>query len=254
MATPLHEFRPTTRFSDRADDYVKFRPTYPAAALDAVLMGLGPPGMLVVADVGAGTGISSRLLAERGCRVIAIEPNGAMRAAAEPHPGVEWRDGSAEATGLKEASVDLVVCAQAFHWFRPGEALAEFARVLRPGGRLALLWNLRDETDGLTGEYGAAVRRAATDGAVDKDLQADWLFRTPPFGGARLARLTGEAQVLTEQGLIGRALSSSYVPREGPGLERLIAELRTMHGRHAGPDGQVRFPYVTEVYLADRAG
>src|SRR5262245_30605191 len=98
-ADALHEMRPTERFEDRAADYSRFRPSYPAAAIDAAFAGLGAPPTLVAADVGAGTGISSRLLASRGARVIAIEPNAKMRAAAGPHPFVEWRDGRAEALG-----------------------------------------------------------------------------------------------------------------------------------------------------------
>ncbi|MGH2570868.1 MAG: class I SAM-dependent methyltransferase, partial [bacterium] len=135
---PLHDLDPRGRFTDRAADYVRYRPDYPAAAIDHVLNGLGDPSRLTAADVGAGTGISSRLLAERGTRAVAIEPNAAMRAAAEPHPRVEWRDGTAEDTRLAAASMDLVLCAQAFHWFRQEEAVAEFARVLRPRGRLVV--------------------------------------------------------------------------------------------------------------------
>jgi SAM-dependent methyltransferase len=115
----LDRLDPTGRFTNRAEDYAKHRPSYPDAAIDAVLMGLGAPPDLVAADVGAGTGISSRALAARGLRVVAIEPNAAMRAKAEPHPRVEWRDGTGERTGLPPASVDLVLCAQAFHWLDP---------------------------------------------------------------------------------------------------------------------------------------
>src|SRR5205814_3482627 len=129
------------------EDYRRYRPDYPAAAIETALEGLGDPARLLIADVGAGTGISSRLLAARGARVIAIEPNTEMRAAAEPHPRITWRAGTGEATGLEAASVDLVMCAQAFHWFRADEALAEFHRVIRPGGRLALMWNNRDRRD-----------------------------------------------------------------------------------------------------------
>src|SRR5262245_7940094 len=89
---------PIGRFTDRVADYVKHRPSYPAAAIDAMLRGLGDPTRLTAADLGAGTGIASRLLANRGLRVIAIEPNPAMRAAASPHPRVEWREGTGEST------------------------------------------------------------------------------------------------------------------------------------------------------------
>ncbi|HTD33264.1 MAG TPA: class I SAM-dependent methyltransferase, partial [Candidatus Elarobacter sp.] len=138
------------RFTDRAGDYVSGRPSYPPAAIDALLDGLGDPADVVVADLGAGTGISSRLLAERGAQVLAIEPNQAMREAAEPHPRVEWIAASAEHTGLGEASADLVTAFQAFHWFDQRAALDETVRILRPGGRAAVIYNERDERDPFT--------------------------------------------------------------------------------------------------------
>src|SRR6185295_16889471 len=99
---------------------------------------------------GAGTGISARLLADRGVRVVAVEPGDAMSGSAARHPRVRWVAATAEAIGLDSASVDLVLCAQSFHWFRPEAALAEFARILRPRGRLAIVWNRRSTTDPLT--------------------------------------------------------------------------------------------------------
>src|SRR5262249_15013557 len=137
--------------------YRRHRPDYPAASIDAVLEGLGAPASIVAADVGAGTGISSQLLAARGVRVLAIEPNEAMRAAGERHARIEWREGTAEHTGLEAGSVSLVLSAQAFHWFRPAESLAEFHRVLAPRGRLALMWNTRDRLDPLTLGYVEAI-------------------------------------------------------------------------------------------------
>lgn len=104
-----------SRFDDRAQDYVKYRPGYPAAAISAIVGGLGPAEQLRAADIGAGTGISARLLADRGVHVIAVEPGEVMRAAAAPHPRVEWTSGTAHATGLAPESMDLVLCAQAFH-------------------------------------------------------------------------------------------------------------------------------------------
>ncbi|MGC2361180.1 MAG: class I SAM-dependent methyltransferase, partial [Candidatus Cybelea sp.] len=133
----------TTRFGNRAPSYAAFRPGYPPEAIHAVLAGLGDPSMLTIADVGAGTGISSRLFARRGAKVIAIEPNLRMRSQAEPDPNVEWREGTAQHTGLSDASVDLVVVAQAFHWFATIEVMREFARVARR--RVALLQYERDE-------------------------------------------------------------------------------------------------------------
>lgn len=231
---------------------MKFRPTYPPAAVDAVLDGLGLPSGLLAADVGAGTGISARLLADRGCRVIAIEPNRAMRDAAEPHQRVEWRDGSAEDLGLHGESIDLVIAAQAFHWFRPTSALAEFARVLRPGGRLALVWNLRDNRDAFTAGYTAALFRTAIDDAVEKDLQTDSLAACALYQTALRLEFEGVPQSFTAEGLLGRALSSSYVPRSGPAHATLISDLNALHAAHADTQGRVQLRYRTEVWLARR--
>ncbi len=132
---PLHERAPTTRFADRVRDYERARPSYPPDAVDAILEGL--PARPVCADIGAGTGIMTRLLAERGARVHAIEPNEQMRTAAERasrarHADIRWHDTTGEKTGLPDASVDLVVCAQSYHWLEPKAACREFVRVLRP--------------------------------------------------------------------------------------------------------------------------
>ena len=131
------------RFDSRAQAYAEFRPSYPPEAIDSALDGLGDPLALTIADVGAGTGISARLFARRVAAVIAIEPNVRMRAAAEPHPRVQWREGTAEKTGLEDRSVDAVVACQAFHWFATLPAMLEFRRVARR--RAALLQYERDE-------------------------------------------------------------------------------------------------------------
>ncbi|MGL4879532.1 MAG: class I SAM-dependent methyltransferase, partial [Waterburya sp.] len=132
----LHNLNPQDRFTSRADDYAKYRPSYPTAMIDCIVAELDNLSQLVAADIGAGTGISARLLADRGIKVIAIEPNEAMRQAAQVHPLVEFRHGSAEDTKLPDASVDLVTCFQAFHWFNPEPTLKEFTRILKPQGRL----------------------------------------------------------------------------------------------------------------------
>ena len=248
----LSAMDPTGRFSDRAEDYRRFRPDYPAAALDAILAGAGDPARLVAADVGAGTGISAHQLAARGVRVIALEPNAAMRAAALPHDRIEWRDGAAEATGLAVGSVGLVLCAQAFHWFRAREAVAEFHRVLAPGGRLALMWNSRDRQDPLTRGYVEAIHAVGGEHPAelrpfDRDvIAADGLF-TP----VRELRFPHH-QILDREGLIGRATSASYVPRDGDRLARLRALLTTLWERERDARGLVTMRYVTEVFLAER--
>lgn len=249
---PQHTLSPTTRFSDRAEDYARYRPSYPAAAIDAILDGLGPAEVLTAADVGAGTGISARLLADRGVCVFAIEPNAAMRGAAAPHPRVEWRDAAAELTGLEDDAVDLVVCAQAFHWFDPTRALREFHRILRPRGRLALMWNNLDESDACSAGY----RRVFIDAGAghlgfEHDLDPRRLVDSGCFIDVRTVDVPSE-QHLDADGLIGRAMSASYAPKLGPRADRLRADLDTLHRRFADDGGKLALRYRTRVYLAVR--
>lgn len=251
---PTHpdDFDPTGRFSSRAEDYRRHRPDYPAVALDAILEGLGDPRGLVAADIGAGTGISARMLAARGVRVLALEPNAEMRAAAGVHERVEWRAGTAEETGLAGGSLDLVLCAQAFHWFRAPEALAEFHRILEPRGRLVLMWNSRDRHDPLTRDYVEAIHAVNGEHPVEQipfepaSIAAGGLFTTPR------ETYCPHAQTLDREGLIGRAASASYVPRDGAGFARLKALLEAVWKRDHDEQGRVTMRYVTEVFRAER--
>jgi SAM-dependent methyltransferase len=250
--TAEEDVNPTGRFSNRADDYVRFRPSYPAEAIDALVAGLpGPEGLLAV-DVGAGTGISSRLLAERGVRVTAVEPNRAMREAAAPHPGVIWVDGTAEALPVADGAADLVLAAQAFHWFRAEESLREMARVTRPGGRLALLWNVRSEKDPFMAGYESAILATGADPKV-MQMHADVaaVERSGLYGPRRVVRFPYR-QWVDRAGLLGRALSASYVPKQGPAHDALLVALGELHARFADADGRVALVYETELTLADR--
>ena len=155
----LHQMAPQSRFTNRAEDYARYRPSYSSAIIDCILQGLNTD-RLIAADIGAGTGISSRLLADRGVKTIAVEPNAAMREAAREHYLVEWNDGNAENTKLPDAKVDLITCFQAFHWFNPEPTLKEFARILKSKGRLAAVWHNRDRDDKFTSEYSELTRIA----------------------------------------------------------------------------------------------
>ncbi|MDJ0724554.1 MAG: class I SAM-dependent methyltransferase, partial [Prochloraceae cyanobacterium] len=148
-------------FSDRTVDYANYRPDYPAEALDAILAGLGEANKLIIADIGAGTGIAARQLAARGATVIAIEPNQQMRNAATPHPRVEFSNGTAENTGLADNSVDLVTCFMSFHWFSSIATLSEFDRILKPSGRLAVVWILRSMEDDFSKNYNQIIENAS---------------------------------------------------------------------------------------------
>jgi SAM-dependent methyltransferase len=243
---------PTCRFHDRAEDYARYRPGYPAGAIDALLDAL--PWGCAAADVGAGTGILSRLLAGRGARVLAVEPNAAMRAAATPHPNVRWSDGTAEATGLSDASVELVTMAQAFHWVDVRPSLLEFARILRPNGRLAILWNRRSREHPFTLGYRAVLEAMDAEAPAERSQFDPAVVTTAgPFHDPRTLEFFN-AQRLTEEQLLGRARSTSTVPLAGPRSERILALLRDLHARHRGEDGTVEMVYRTEVFLWRRRG
>lgn len=250
--TPLHAMNPTGRFTDRAADYARFRPTYPAAAVDAILNGLGPAEKLTAVDVGAGTGISARLVADRGAHVVAVEPNDSMRAAAEAHPRIAWRAGTGEATGLEPGSADLILCAQAFHWFRQDEAIKEFARVLRQGGRLAIVWNDRDRTDALMTEYRDAIAAAGGEHPAEaRAFDPKVVAHGGSFDDPTLFECPNN-QVLDEAGLIGRVMSASYAPKHGPAAEALKLRLSEIYSRFKDARGGVTLRYITRVWIASR--
>lgn len=251
---PLYQMQPQTRFSNRAPDYARFRPSYPASAIAWILAGLKTPTELIAADIGAGTGISSRLLAERGLQVWAIEPNLAMQGVAQFHPRVTFQTATAEQTDLPPASVDLVTCFQAFHWCDPHPALREFCRILRPSGRLALVWNERDRQDPFTAAYSQVIRQASGNHPAENRLQAtnplELLQNSPLFHQVR-QRTFVYRQELNLSGLIGRATSTSYLPREGPGFEQLVTCLTELHQTWKDDQEKVCLSYHTNIFLAE---
>lgn len=253
MRAPKRAPDPRTRFTDRVADYVRHRPDYPAAVLAALReAGLGEGA--VVADVGSGTGIFSELLLRSGAEVHAVEPNEAMRGAAEAMLGDNPRfrsvAGSAEATGLAGASVDLVTAAQAFHWFDHAAARAEFRRILRPGGAVALIWNNRRErSTPFLAAYEELLQRFGTDYAAVSHRQIDPERLAGFFGARAEPTIFPHAQELDREGLRGRLLSSSYTPREGdPARAPMLRALDEIFDRHQ-QDGRVRIEYDTELYV-----
>ncbi|MDY1547264.1 class I SAM-dependent methyltransferase [Luteibacter sahnii] len=249
----MNDLRPTERFSDRVADYVRYRPDYPRALVDW-LHTLGVRPHWRVADVGAGTGISSKLFLDAGHPVTAVEPNAAMREAAMRWLGAESRftvvDGRAEATGLADGSVDLVTVAQAFHWFDREAVRAEFARMLSSHGLVVVFWNTRrlvgtpflEGYERLLREYGIDYAGVA-ERYADDDSMARW------FGaGYRGKASFAHGQKLDHDGLLGRTQSSSYMPRVGhPNHEPMLAALRSLFD--ATQDGGfIDFDYDTRVF------
>lgn len=239
-------------FSDRATDYVKYRPTYPTAAINTILEGLGSPSQLAAADVGAGTGIGSRMLAERGVRVTAIEPNASMRQAADVHPLVEFCDATAEATNLPEASIDLLTCFQAFHWFNPTPTLSEFRRILKPSGRLALVWNDWAWNDKFSVDFRLILKGASNQrpGKKHRGAVGQILSSSPDFVHVHCHTFTYKRE-LDLLGTIGYAQSQSSVPREGTAHHQLISDLKDLHACSCDERGFVSLVYDTTVYLAE---
>jgi len=243
----------TTRFSDRVQNYVRHRPGYPSAVLEVLRAETGLAPGQVIADVGSGTGISARLFLDAGNTVLAVEPNAAMREAAEARlggdPGFRSVPGTAEETTLPDASVDYVVAAQAFHWFDPPRARNEWLRILRPGGWMVLLWNARkrDSTPFLRG-YEALLRDHATDyAAVNHENVTQDTIRAVLGAGYRRRDVPSE-QVFDWEGIRGRLLSSSYAPNEGhPGYAPMLRDLERLFREHE-VDGRVRFEYDTQIY------
>jgi SAM-dependent methyltransferase len=247
----------TERFSNRVGDYARYRPDYPAALWASLLASAGLGADSVVADIGAGTGISCRPLLQAGCRVHAVEPNAAMRAVAAADLASFDRfatvEGRADATGLAAASVDLWLAAQAFHWFDGAAARSEALRILRGRRWAAIVWNLRRRggTPFLDG-YEALLLRHGTDYARVAERYAEPAALRLFFGGEHVQRFAFEhRQRLDLEALRGRLRSSSYTPAPShPGHAAMMAELDALHAAHA-QDGTVDFDYDSVLYLGE---
>lgn len=244
----------TKRFSNRVEDYIRYRPGYPEAVLDLLEEEAGLTPESAVADIGSGTGIFAELLLKHGNQVIGVEPNVEMRTAAQRLLAGYVRftcvSGAAADTSLAEQSVDLIVAAQAFHWFDGELARREFRRILCPGGHVALVWNER-RTDGtpFLRAYERLLLKHGTDyekiSARHVKPEVIGSFLAP--GGYRQKAFENR-QHFDFEGLEGRVLSSSYVPpRDDPRYPAMAAELRQVFDAHQS-GGQVCFEYDTQVY------
>ncbi|WP_062210182.1 class I SAM-dependent methyltransferase [Aureimonas sp. AU12] len=259
MTTPadLHEAA-RIGFGAEAEAYARGRPEYPAGIVDWLRDELGLGSGHLAVDLGAGTGKFTGRLLETGAEVVAIEPIPEMRAQLNArHPGLRILEGSAQAIPLPEASADAIVCAQAFHWFATREALAEIRRVLRPGGSLGLVWNVRDESVPWVAALSELMR--PHEGTAPRFYFGAWraVFPAEGFGPLEVTRLRNHQRGEAERVIVDRTLSVSFIANL-PSLQRsrFEADLRDLIA--ATPElrdaREVTFPYETVAYRTIRTG
>ncbi len=243
----------TSRFTTRVENYAKFRPTYPRIIMDLLKADCGLTEASLVADVGSGTGILSEMFLRNGNTVFGVEPNARMRSSAEcllsNYLQFKSIDGAAEATTLDSHSIDLVTAAQAFHWFDRTRSRGEFARILKPKGWVALIWNERrlDSTpflrayEQLLQQFGTDYQKVRHENVTGQiaDFFAPQGFRRESFENI---------QTFDLESLMGRVLSASYTPEpDHPSFEPMIASLRDVFEEHQDY-GIIAFEYDTRIY------
>lgn len=243
------------RFSSRVADYVRYRPGYPSALIDLLRKHCGLVREHVIADIGSGTGLLSKVFLENGNHVIAVEPNAEMRAAGDEflaaYRNVSSANGSSEATSLAKASVDFVTAAQAFHWFEPNATRREFARILKPGGWIVVMWNDRRINETPFGRaYEDLLVRHGTDYRKVKDAYPETHDMESFFGKGNFQRHElPNFQEFDFDGLAGRVRSSSYAPKQGhANYQPMMAELRKLFDANQRFD-RVRMDYTTQIYF-----
>jgi SAM-dependent methyltransferase len=244
----------TRRFSSRVDNYAKYRPSYPpeVVALLAAKCELTPDAL--VADIGAGTGLLAELFLKNGNRVFGVEPNREMREAGErllaDYPRFTSIDGTAEATMLGDRSIDIITAGQAFHWFDRRQSRAEFARILRPGGWVALVWNERRVgSTPFLAAYEQLLRSYSSEYETLNHRQIDQATIAAFFAPGTFAlRTFANTQIFDFEGVKGRLLSSSYTPEPGqPTYQPMLDELTAIF-QQCQVDQTVAFEYDTNVY------
>jgi len=242
--------------------YDAYRPGYPPDLFETIASRLDLPARPKVADLGAGTGRASLAMASRGWRVTAVEPGRPMlevlsAQAARDRLLIATVEASAEATGLDPASVDLAVAAQAFHWFDAERALAEMARIVHPGGGIALFWNVRDASrSALVADYhelldahgvGSDTHTPGPDAATRRRLESSAAFGAPSF--VQIPHVT----VMAPEAFVGLAFTSSYVRALPAEAQRTLGDaLSRLVERHAAA-GPLRVPYVVDCWIAPRS-
>ena len=242
----------TERFSNRVESYTQYRPGYPEGLIERLIQRTGINEKSRIADIGSGTGIFTQLLLQHSFCVTALEPNTAMRMAAETalgqHTGFTSIDSTAEDTGLESHSVDLICAAQAFHWFEVTKTRSEFLRILKPGGRIALIWNQRDITKDLQYQYESLLRKHIVEYSQVTHFNFDdsQLANFFQQGTMKIDEFEN-AQPLDFAGLLGRLQSSSYCPSiESAEYIALSKDLESLFNHYAAHN-KIKFEYRTRL-------
>lgn len=246
---------PTKRFTERVDNYVKYRPGYPGEVITFLQKECGLTSDSIIADIGSGTGIFSNLLLDKDYHVYAIEPNQAMQQAAKQWLGSNGNyspiDATAEATTLPAKSVDLIVCAQSFHWFNDERTRSEFKRILKDGCFVALIWNNRMiDIDKFSKAYEELLKNDSLDYNKVNHRNINDIDFKAFFKDGEYKKITyPNAQVFDWNGLLGRVLSSSYVPPQNTDAGKQFQLLLQNAFAKYNVNGMVSFQYQTEIYI-----
>ena len=244
-----YKIDPKKRFSSRVENYIKYRPSYPLEIIDFLKEKKILLEDTVIADIGSGTGILTKIFLDNGNQVYGVEPNKDMREAAEKHlqgfTNFSSLEGSAESTGLEENCIDLIIVGQAFHWFDVEEAKREFKRILKPNGNVALIWNNRGKSGA---EFNSSYENFILKYGIDykevrkneKNVELFFNYQKETFDNF---------QDLDFTSFKGRVLSSSYIPLDdNPIFPKMILELEDLFNKHQR-NGIIRIEYDTEIYL-----
>ena len=239
---------PKKRFSSRVENYITYRPSYPLKIIDFLKEKNVLTRDTVIADIGSGTGILTKMFLKNENQVYGIEPNKDMRTAAErilqKYTNFSSIDGSAEFTGLEDDSIDLIIAGQAFHWFDVEEAKREFKRILKPNGNVALIWNNRGKVGSdFNNEYEAFVSKYGIDYKEirknERNVEQFFNYQKETFDNF---------QELDFASFKGRVLSVSYIPlADNPIFPKMILELEDLFNKHQ-KNGIIRIEYNTELY------
>lgn len=253
--TSKKDYAPKQRFSHTVENYVKYRPHYPKKVLDILKEQCGLNKQSVIADIGSGTGIFSKLLLEDGNSVLGVEPNSEMRQAAEHYLSAYDTftsvNASAEHTTLDDHSIDIITAAQAFHWFDQNKVKQEFSRLLKPNGFLVLLWNLRDFNqpgimqahEALLQKFGIDYKEVCAEGLSTASIRQ--FFVPHPV---EIVLLPNQ-QILDWEAFKGRLLSTSYVPKpEDPNFNKMLDAAKIIFDQYQH-QGTLTFVYETKVYI-----